>query len=147
MARISIEFVEAGEILQPSSRNSHVDSVDTAGSAATTAAQADFAEGVSVAGEPEGVRSVLGAGLADLEATITDLDVFGGPVRDVQALTDSLRTLISRTADLIASPATLAAEVITSLDSILNAATDATKFLYFARRPAIHALPCLFSSF
>lgn len=129
MARIAIEFVEAGDTLQPSSRNSHVDSVDNAGSAATTAAQADFAEGVSVAGQPEEVRAVLGTGLADLEAAITDLDVFGGPVRDVQALTDSLRTLISRTADLVASPATLAAEVITSLDSVLNAATDATTAL------------------
>lgn len=125
MARVSMDFVEAGEELQPSGRSQHVDRADAAAAVSASEAARKFEDEVEVAGVIEEVRAPLGSGLRELASRIGALDVFGGRSTDVAAVTDQLGRIVRRTSELITAPADLVGAVQSMLRGVVASAGNA----------------------
>lgn len=126
MARVSIDFVEAGREIQPFGAIDPVGSADSAAAAAGAVAGETYAEEVTVAG-------VLQQGLDAIEDTIREvddrlrrLDVFSGLLRNVEALEIALSDLVAQASELATAPADLAGSASDALDNVLAAAATAS---------------------
>ena len=126
MARVSIDFVEAGREIQPFGAVDPVGSADAAAETAAAAAGDAYAETVTVAG-------VLQQGLDAIENTVREvdyrlrrLDIFSGAARAVEALEVALSDLVAQASELATRPADLVGASIDALDNVLAAASTAT---------------------
>lgn len=108
LARISLDFVEAGDNVQPSARPDTQSLVETAAAGASSAAASDFADVFSVDGMPEFVeahaldvaRDVMSALDGVRRGMIPDLAVAADYVAAAQGVSNRLASLIRAPADL-----------------------------------------------
>jgi prophage DNA circulation protein len=123
MARFSLEFVEAGDNVQPSARADTAGAVATAAGAAKAAVRASFERRFSTASKPDFVRigaaESIRAGMAALQ------NARRGLLADASILTDfnaELRNIAGQAETLMQTPASLAARLQDSVAGVRGVA-------------------------
>lgn len=122
MARVSIEFVEAGREIQPFGAIDPVGSSDRAAASTSAAVGDGYAEQVQTEGVVQEAFDVIEEVIRAAERELRRLDIFSGNVRDVLALSDSLSVLIATASELVTAPADLVGTASDALDHVLGAA-------------------------
>jgi len=126
MARIAIEFVEAGREIQPFGAVDPVGSADQAAAASGAAAGAGYEGAVQTTGVVQEAFNAIEEVLRTADDRLRRLDVFSGNARDVLALQDSLTVLITTASELVTAPADLLGTATDALDAVLGAASSAS---------------------
>lgn len=120
----SAEFTEVGEELEPTAQVAPAGAADAASQALSDGAGASFAENVQTVGVIEQAREAVAGVVREAIARIRALDVFSGPLRDVQRLERSLSSLAGELSTLITAPADLAAGILGSISNVRAAAAS-----------------------
>lgn len=126
MARVAIDFVEAGRDIQPFGAVDPVGATDRSG-ALVSAAQGDaYSQAVVTEGVIQEALDVIEDTIHEVDRRLRRLDVFSGSTRDVAALEAALVTLVGTASELVTSPADLVGTATDALDSVLGAASSAS---------------------
>jgi prophage DNA circulation protein len=126
MVRFQAEFVEVGEELEPNAAVDGPAAADQAGTALGAGASAAFAGGVETAGVVEQAREAVSSVVRSMSVTLRRLDVFSGALRSVEQLESELSSLLVDLSELVTAPADLAARVLGTLDTVMDAAGTAS---------------------
>jgi len=126
MARVSIDFVEAGREIQPFGAIDPVGSADAAASSSSAAAGAAYEETVTVAGVLQQGLDVIEETIREVDDLLRRLDVFSGLERNVEALEVALSDLVAQASELATRPADLVGAASDALDNVLAAASTAS---------------------
>ncbi len=133
MARVSLEFVEAGVAAEPTA------TVAPKAAAADVAAQIgdasdSFTTAALVTSGPESLRVAISTELDKIGQTLAGLDVFSGPAADVASLAKSVDDLTSDAIALATSPAAAVATIRQAVDTVIRAGgrLDEITFAYKA---------------
>lgn len=120
MARVSLEFVEAGDAPGPTRSSTAAAEAETAADAAGARAEEVTVETLDTTG-PESVRDAIAGELRKVGQTLDSLDVFSGPAREVALLARDVDALLTQATALAKSPADAAAQVRQALGRIKGA--------------------------
>lgn len=124
MARISIDFVEAGREVQPFGAIDPVGSADVAGELTSAAAGDAYGSDVQSAGVVQEALDTIENTIREVDRRLRRLDIFSGNVRDVRVLEDALSILISTVSQLVTAPADLFGTASDALDAVLGSAAS-----------------------
>lgn len=128
-ARVSMEFVEAGDELQPFQSPNPEGEADGAAAEVADAGGAEFGAAARVEGEAEEARVAVEDQVRELVRIVRSFDVFSGPTRRVAALEDTLTTLATSVSELVTAPADLFARCRQALNLVLAAAENPLRAL------------------
>lgn len=128
MARMLLEFVEAGPAPAPDVRVSAVDVADSSAAAVADEAGEQLLADLDTKG-PAGVLDVVEDKLAQLSSFLKGLDVFTGPAKEVAAQAKRIETLINQASTLATSPLDLRDAVRGAVEGIFDAAGNALSAL------------------
>lgn len=120
MARVDLEFVEAGEAPEPLKATSAAEEQTTAAAAASTQSEAFATDEMDSVG-PESVRDAIAGELKKLGDKLAVLDVFTGPALEVALLAGDIDDLITDATALAKAPADAAAKVRQAIGRVKGA--------------------------
>lgn len=121
-SRVSMEFVEAGDDVQPFQASNPVGAADEAAASASSSAGDAFAAGARVSGTVEESRTAIEDQFREVVRIVRAADVFSGPSRQVDALEDALTSISIELASLVQAPAILYSRTRSALERVLQSA-------------------------
>ena len=128
MARFTARFRLGGTVRAPLATSNATDAAKAA-SAGVTDAVGDRAIAELQLEGPQSLRDRVASATQSLGRTIRRLDVFSGPIRNVQAIESSVRGLIDDAAELATDPVQLVRSIEGAINGIIDSAENAVASL------------------